>query len=123
MSECDSLSRPTWVLGAILRKERRFHSGIRVTDSTVCTMLWILLTDLVSTLYFLQLTPPGFTEFPPALIRTCPLLFITCTSTHPPHLATEFVSLSHPLFRVTEGNGTRHTCVSVPFLLLLLFYS
>ena len=47
----------------------------------------------------------------------------TCTSTHPPHLATEFMFLSHPLPRVTEGNGTRHTCVSVPFLLFLLFYS
>ena len=25
-----------------------------------------------------------------------------------------------PLFRKTEGNGTRHTCVSVPFLLFFL---
>ena len=35
-------------------------------------------------------------------------------------LAREFTLLSHPLSRVTEGNGTRHTCVSVPFLLFLL---
>ena len=30
--------------------------------------------------------------------------------------------LSHPLFRVTEGNRTQHTCVLVPFLLFLLPY-
>ena len=32
MSECVSLSRPTWVLSVILRKEAPFHSGTRVTE-------------------------------------------------------------------------------------------
>ena len=32
-------------------------------------------------------------------------------------------SVAVPLFRKTGGNGTRHTCVSVPFLLFPLGYS
>ena len=59
MSECDSLSRPTWALGVILRKE----ALLSLTDFTVSTLLLILLTDLVSPLYSLHFTPPGFTEF------------------------------------------------------------
>ena len=41
---------------------------------------------------------------------------------HPSHqcwMATE--EATGELIRATKGNGTRHTCVSVPFLLLSLF--
>ena len=39
----------------------------------------------------------------------------------PPKSTGEGVNVPAVLIRVTEGNGTRHTCVSVPFLLLSLF--
>ena len=50
MSECEPLSRPTWVLGVILRKEAPFSFRNSCNWIFVSTIRWIFLTDSFSPL-------------------------------------------------------------------------
>ena len=58
MSECEPLSRPTWVLGVISRKAP-FHAGVPLTDFTAFCIPWILLTEFVSLLDSRNPMPSG----------------------------------------------------------------
>ena len=117
MSECEPLSRPTWVLGVIpvtgaliscrifTNSFLRFHRSLNSLNGFGFT------TGLTA------YTPPGFTGYPSLMHSTMAILrsgtfFLV---PNPP-----LPSSTPYLIRVTQGNGTRHTCVSVPFPLLSL---
>ena len=59
MSECEPLSRPTWVLGVISRKGALSSSGLPFTDFLPICTRWILLTDSVSLLGSQNPMPSG----------------------------------------------------------------
>ena len=69
MSECEPLSRPTWVLGVILRKEALFS----FRDLCNCFHRFHHASDFLNRLSFTTeltaTTPPGITEFPLELIE------------------------------------------------------
>ena len=63
MSECEPLSRPTWVLDVILRKEAPFSFRNSCNCIFVSTIRWIFLTDSFSPLDQLLYEPPGLYGF------------------------------------------------------------
>ena len=117
MSECDSLSRPTWALGVILRKEALFSCRIFTNSFLRFHRSLDPLNGVGFTTELTAYKPPGFTEHPSLTHSTMTILrsgtfFLV---PNPP-----LPSSTPYLIRVRQGNGTRHTCASVPFPLLSL---
>ena len=104
MSKCEPLSRPTWVLGSLRKSCNGFISStapyfhLFITESTDSRAVGLARHDT---------TAAGLKNGIPLEVRH--------VSQPPPPISTPY------LIRVTEGNGTRHTCVSAPFPLVSLF--
>ena len=110
-THCLSVCRSVVPLGAECDPRpwgAEFMPDYHVTDFVVSCTRWIIFLDLNVSPMNSKTTPPGIRRFEAA----------GHTENEPPPS-----SLTPPLLRVTEGNGTRHTCVSVPFPLSSLFYS